>query len=471
VRTALVVAALSAAAASPSIGAQASAPPPAAQPGYTLIAPLHSKTIHLLDLDGRVVHQWKTAFEPGAELLLENGNLLRCAREPDARRFNAGGQCGRLEEIAWDGSVVWSWKLANDQQMQHHDFAVTPKGTILLLAWEYKARPEAIAAGRHPEHVRKEGIWSDFVVEIEPIRPDRAKVVWEWHVWDHLVQDLDQHGRNFGKVADHPERIDVNADLRREEASEAQLADMQALGYISNTPSAGEIVADWLHTNSLDYDPRSDQIVLCPHHFCEVWVVDHSTTTAEASGRKGGAAGRGGDLLWRWGNPRNYRAGVLADRQLFYPHDVRWIEDGLPGAGHLTIFNNGYKRPEGDYSTVVEIVPPLRPDRTYGLEPLVPAAPSSPIWSYQAPDPGKFYSSFLSGAERLKNGNTLICEGTSGRVFEVTPAGEVVWDYLNPFGQDLDSTMKTDLPRALFRATRIAPDHPGLKGRELRPIQ
>jgi len=442
-----------------------------ALPGYTLIAPLNTKTIRLVDLDGKVVHQWKTGFEPGSEIFLDNGNLLRCSNEPNAPRFNAGGQCGRLQEIAWDGSVVWDWKYVSDEHLQHHDLAVTPDGTILFIAWEYKSKADAVAAGRHPAHVGMNGMWSESIIEVEPVRPDGAEVIWEWHVWDHLVQDLDPDAANHGNVGQHPELLDVNADLRRAPPSDAAVEEMKALGYIDAKPDRGELQADWLHLNAIDYEPDLDQIVVSSPHLNEVWIIDHSTTSDEAASHEGGIAGHGGDFLWRWGNPKDYGAGTPADRALFSQHDVRWIPQGQPGAGHLTVFNNGPERPQGDYSTVLELATPLKPDRTYGLEPFVAAGPASPIWTYQAKEPKEFFSSFISGAQRLRNGSTLICEGRTGRVFEVTAAGEIVWEYLQPFEPESPPKGPPDMNYALFRATRIPLDHPGLAGKELRPLE
>ncbi len=438
-------------------------------PGYTLIAPLRSKIVHLVDLDGREVHRWQTGFVPGSEYLLPNGNLLRCSKQPGVPRFKAGGQCGRLQEIAWDGSVVWDWQYATDQHLQHHDLTRTPAGTLLFIAWEHFSKSDAIAAGRHPAHVGDDGLWADTVIEIEPVQPNDAKILWEWHVWDHLIQDLDPAAANYGDVAAHPELFDINADLRRELPTDQEVADLKALGYISATPSAGELHADWFHTNSIAYDAAQDQILLSTPHLCELWILDHSTTSSDAKGHAGGRSGTGGDLLWRWGNPKNYGAGSNRDQKLFYQHDAKWIADGLPGAGHVLLYNNGAGRPDGSYSSVLELALPRGADGRYALTPFLAAGPAAPLWSYSGTAPGDLFSAYISGAQRLPNGNTLICEGQDGRVLEVTAAGQIVWEYLHPFGELDPGDGQPKTPHALFRATRIAVDHPGLAGKKLEP--
>ncbi|MEL6274039.1 MAG: aryl-sulfate sulfotransferase, partial [Bacteroidota bacterium] len=126
--------------------------------------------------------------------------------------------------------------------------------------------------------------------------------MWEWRVWDHLVQDFDFNKPNFGAIGMHPERIDLNYDIL-------------------------DGVADWLHINAIDYNPRLDQIVLSVPHFDEIWIIDHSTTTEEAASSSGGSSNRGGDLLYRWGNPRAYRAGLTTEQTLFFQHDIACIDD------------------------------------------------------------------------------------------------------------------------------------------------
>ena len=172
--------------------------------------------------------------------------------------------------------------------------------------------------------------------------------------------------------------------------------------------------------------------MLSVFEFSEIWVIDHGTKTEEAAGHEGGKYGKGGDLLYRWGNPRAYRAGTVKDQKLFGQHNAHWIAKGLPGEGHVLVFNNGMRRTGGAYSSVDEIVLPVDDKGRYEYAKGKAYGPDKPTWSYTAPKKIDFYAPFISGAERLPNGNTLICSGTNGTIFEVTPKDEIVWKYVNP---------------------------------------
>ena len=451
--------------------------------GYTFIAPINSTTAYLLDMDGEEVHRWECDTAPGEwAYLLDDGSLLRAGREDDDPHFNGGGIGGRLQRIAPDGTKLWDWRLANRERHQHHDIEPLPNGNLLLIAWERIDSEAAIAAGREPSQVGAQGLWPDVVFEVKPILPDGAEVVWEWHAWDHLVQDFSEQRANYASVPDSPGRIDVNFDHRdqppltaaeREEQAELE-EQMRALGYLGGDDEGGDASSgdaqehdpDWMHTNAIDYQAELDLILLSSPKLNEVFVIDHSTTTAEAASSRGGRWGHGGDLLWRWGNPRNHGAGTDADRRLFYQHDATWLPGEKPGELRLLVFNNGRGRSDGDYSSVEELVLPFDPARGF-----LPARttdgrpawkPSEPAWTYS--DGGDFYSAFISGCQRLSNGNTLICSGAPGRLFEVTRAGDVVWDYRNGLGGDVTPPEHagTAPALALFRGTRYAPDHPGI---------
>jgi Arylsulfotransferase (ASST) len=459
---------------------------PEAFQGYTLFAPLNSRTIYLIDMQGQVVHTWPTATSPtGAVYLLPSGHLLREGQVDGAPRFHGGGIGGVIEELDWDGKVVWTYKQADDAQIVHHDIEPLPNGNVLAVVWEHRYREDAIEWGRDPAHVGEEGMWPDGVIEIKPTRPEGGEVVWEWHSWDHLVQDFDRERTNYGQVSDHPERIDINADHRdkppmtdaqRKEQEELE-RQMRALGYAGGdapdappkAPGQPDLNPDWLHTNAVDYLPEQDLIVISSPHLSELFVIDHSTTTEEAAWSSGGRFGRGGDVLWRWGNPRNYGCGADTDRRLFGQHNPEWIAGSKPDELRLLVFNNGGDRSDGDYSSADELVLPFDPAKGFPREKGQAFGPTEPAWSYS--EKGAFYSGFISGVQRLPGGHTLICSGAQGRVFEVTPQGQVVWDFESPFGGEVAASPNAGQapPQAIFRATRIAKDHPGLSGKDLAP--
>ena len=411
-------------------------------PGYTLYTPLRSTDTVLLNMKGEVVHTWVSKHWPSnSAYLLPNGNLLRCAKVLGNEMFGERGPSGgRIELFDWDGNQLWDYVYSNDEHHQHHDIEPMPNGNVLILAWERVSREDAIAAGRTPGNIADKGIFPDTVVEVKQTGPTTGKIVWEWSAWNHLVQDIDSSKANFGDVAAHPELIDANLNSRPR--------------------------TDWMHTNGLDYNPELDQIVMSARSFDEILVIDHSTTTEQARGHAGGNAGKGGDILYRWGNPANYRTGNIENQTLFQQHDSRWVQAGRPGAGNITVFNNQRGQSNGDYSAIDEIRPPIRQDGSYTITPGSPFTPSKPTWSHSAANPTDFYSSFISGAERLPNGNTLICSGSEGIFFEVTPTGKTVWEYHNPI--ELPPA-GPEGPHSVFRITRYGLDYAGLNGRDLSP--
>jgi hypothetical protein len=454
---------------------------PKAFPGYTLVAPLLSTKTNLVDMEGRVVRTWPSDYTAGqTAYLLENGHLLRAGQlRPEERLFASSAAGGRVQEFTWEGELVWDFKFHNANQVPHHDFTRLPNGNILLIVWERKTAEAIVAAGRRPEGV--DGPWlADSVIEIQPTGTMTGEVVWEWHVWDHLIQDRDPSQANYGDVAAHPERIDINvgetlaSEVARVTPSPDTLKTLRSIGYVDSSikrGNSGITTPDWTHVNAVAYNAEFDQILLTVRQFNEFWIIDHSTTTAEAAGHTGGRGGQGGDLLYRWGNPRTYRAGTQADQRLFVPHDAHWIPRDHPGAGHVLVFNNGLGRPGGDYSSVDEIVLPIDTRGRYAREPARAYEPHDPVWRYTAPRKRDFLAGFMSGAQRLPNGNTLICHGVSGTIFEVTPHQEVVWEYICPAPTEPRPSGLGIAPGRdrVFRAHRYGMDYAGLAGKNLRP--
>ena len=402
----------------------------------------------LIDNAGQVAHQWEHALVNAR--LLPNGNVM-------------GTLSGFLHEMDPQGKPVWEYE---PPLPMHHDYLKLPNGNVLLLLARNRSAAEAIAAGANPEFVDAErGLTHDVLVEVRPSYPIGGEIVWQWAVWDHLIQDFDPTKENYGDVAAHPERVDLN----------------YALAELFRTDKQADRT-DWLHANALDYHAELDQLLISARNFSEIWVVDHSASQEEAATGKGGRSGRGGDLLYRWGNPRAHRAGTTAEQQLFWPHSAHWIPPGRPGAGNILAFSNGdeFEGFERGYSTVVEFAYPVADGKLAAPARGKPFAPARPAWEYVGDPPSSFYSQRTSSVQRLANGNTLVLAGLQGTMFEVTPAGETVWQYVNPLDATIALAQGDPLPimrrrgrfvwaNMLFRVRKYAPDHPGLKGLDLSP--
>jgi hypothetical protein len=409
-----------------------------ASAGFTLLAPLEQQYTYLVDLDGRVAHQWRTSTRPGlSQQLSRNGDLVRSGNLELRGAFARGqGAGGRIEQLSWTGRTLWRRDFADDQEMQHHEIDVMPNGHVLALVWERKTSQEAIAAGRDPKLLPDDELWPDKVVEYDS---STDRVVWEWRVWDHLVQEHDPDKPNFvADVKDRPERIDLNYVLNDENAE-----------------------ADWNHLNGVQYNAQLDQIVLSSRSFSEFWIIDHATTTAEA-------AGPAGDLLFRYGNPKAYDG--TGKRTLFFQHDVGWIDDGMPGAGNLLLFNNG--APEiRTFSSADEVTPETDDNGSY-VRDHQHGGFKATIKRIYPPDDKGLFAAIVSGAQRMPNGNTILTYGNLGRVIEVSPTGTIVWDFENPYDAVRPTTPGRTgagfriFPNWLFQSTRYSLQDAAFVGKE-----
>jgi hypothetical protein len=377
--------------------------------GYTLYAPSGSPSrTYLINMSNTIVKTWNhTVGGAYSCYLLEDGTLLRSAASGSS--LNGGGATGMVQKVSRDGAILWQYTYSTSSYRSHHDIEPMPNGNVLLIAWEVKTAAQGVAAGLN----HSASLWPDHIIEVQPVGTTGGNIVWQWHAWDHLIQDYDPTKANYGVVANHPELLDINY---------------------------GSTSGDWMHLNGISYNPTLDQIVLSSHNLNEVYVLDHSTTTAEAAGHTGGRWGKGGDILYRWGNPPAYRA--PGTRVFDVVHCGSWVPDSLPGGGHIMAFNN---RASQTTSMIVEIIPPVDSAGNYVWQPGTAYGPSSPTWSYTA---SGFYAQHLGGVQRLPNGNTLIAQSLSGRIFEVNAGGAVVWNY-QPGGE-------------IIRALRYGPDYPGI---------
>ncbi|MCY3594216.1 MAG: aryl-sulfate sulfotransferase [Bacteroidetes bacterium] len=434
---------------------------PGAYEGYTLIAPLLHPSVYLINLEGQIVHQWGVSAMFGStNRLLSDGALFRVSGAPSAW-MDVQGRSGRLEIIEWDGTVRWQYDFVADTYMLHHDVVPLPNGNLLGVVWDRQDMDAITSVGYDPANLaeNQDEIFSERIVEFKPILPDTIEIVWQWDSWDHLVQDHNPllSDTYAERISDHPGLIDVNTSVG----------------------------GDWLHFNALDYNEELDVIAVSASYVDEFWIIDHSPSTEEARGNAGGNFGLGGQLLYRWGNPWMYSAGGEEDQTLHFLHSVLWISDGLPGAGNLLVFENGVGQPEGNYSTVHELVLPYMED-SYGdaiwYAQDLDGSFQDPETAWQFSAPGEFYSDFVSGQQRLPNGNTLIAEGMTGRIFELAAgSNQLIWEYVNPVIQTGPLSQGDPIPpfgppgsvrlqNAVFRALRYGVDFEGFSDKDLSPI-
>ena len=414
--------------------------------GYTIFSPVGGGpggpgggNSYLINNDLETIHTWSHSRGAASmPYLLPDSSIIYPFRVQNPTMI-AGGVGGGIAHILWDGFIVWEFIVSNDIYQHHHDVQPLPSGNVLVIAWERKTAEEAAAMGRFDEpftDVNGDGewnvgepftdlnndntwtqainnalgeIWAEAILEIEPVGSDNGNVVWEWHIWDHLIQNYDPSLPGYGNISDHPELMDIN------------------YGNAGSDQGPGGPNGDWKHFNAIDYNADLDQIVISSRHHDEIYIIDHSTTTLEAAGHTGGNSGMGGDILYRWGNPQVYDRGNDDDQLLDSQHGVNWIPEGFPGAGNLILYNNNYSN---NNSAVFEIVTPVGEDGNYTIEVGQPYDPEGPVWMHS----GGFHSNVQSGAFRLPNGNTLITDADDARMFEVTNSGTTVWNYDYPGG-------------------------------------
>lgn len=411
--------------------------------GYVMFAPLDYPTTYLIDKCGNLVHTWPsdyTSFFSG--YLLDDGSLLLPGRNPrPGTKLYHGTATSVIEKIDWNGNVVWQYAIMDSTQLQHHDIRPLPNGNILVLASEAIPRDAALAAGKDPAF-QDATLLSEEILEIKPVGTDSGVVVWRWRAWDHLVQDIDASKPNYGVIANAPGRLNVNYP-------------------------PGASGNDWLHVNSVSYNAALDQIMLSSFYFNELWIIDHGTTTAEAALDTGGRRGKGGDILYRYGNPEAYGNGTAANKQLYGVHAADWIPPGLPHGGDILVFNNGSARPTGSYSSLDRFSAPVDSAGNYSTS-VLPHLPHAPEWSYTDSVPQNFFCAAAGSTQVLSNGNIVVCNGLRGVLFEIDSLKHKVWEYMNPVNRQGPVSQGTPVGVApVFRCTYVPASARAFQGRML----
>ncbi|SMP79219.1 Arylsulfotransferase (ASST) [Neorhodopirellula lusitana] len=383
----------------------------------------------LLDAEGKVAHRWDTDLTGGGHTsyLLKSGGLLRTGIRD--RRYLAGQPVAATDTLQITdktGKAVWELNAKNihingNKITFHHDMLPMPNGNLLVLIYEEISPKEAAAAGWSAG--KGKTVWSDGVLEIKPNLDNSShEVVWYWRFIDHMIQDQNTKAANYGVIADHPERVD---------------------GHFPKSYAPMNAVRQ--HLNAIDYHAGKDQILVSSFIYNEIWVIDHSTTIEQAASSAGGGRGKGGDLLFRYGNPAAYARGSEKDRLFQNQHDANWVNEGLPGAGNILVFNNNTdtssiarvgtggaaaaaaQQQLKGISNVHEISPTVD-DGRYVMG-KAGAFEAKSIWFWEHKD---FFAPFQGGARRLPNGNTLLTDTVGRRVWEVASDGDVVVRYKGP---------------------------------------
>jgi len=412
-------------------------------PGFTLVYPHNQPHARLIDGCGEVVHIWENEVGrvPGnSAMLTPSGGLVWAHRPIDdsGSPIVAGGRGETIEMRSWDNIPLWSYTLNDSTGRLHHDFALMNNGNVLAIAWEQMDSLEAVQAGRNPENLEGGVLWSERLIELEPNGDGGALIVWEWRVWDHLIQDFDSTKNNFGVIAENPQRIDIN------------------FGTIGNN------APDWLHANGIDYNPQTNQVLLSVPNFDELWIIDRDQDEV--------------GLIWRWGNPEAYGQGTSEDQRLFYQHSGIWLDapylQNSPDFGKIGVFNNRNPGATGPFSSVHTIDPTWQEsDSTYAKDENT-YLPMDFDWTWTAPVPTDFFSSGLSNFERLANGNNLILAGREGEILELTAEGDTAWRYVVPLQSGVAVEQGTELgtnANILFKARRYPALFPAFADVNLEP--
>ena len=451
-----------------------------AMPGYQMIRGMGagSRGAYLVDMAGEVVNFW-----PG----FSDAYLLE-----DGRMFGAMGP-STFAVVDWNGVEYWKFTEGRETYHPHHDFLriynkALEDYTVLYIANVDLSHEEVVALGGDPDATdRYERTQMDAIVEVDR----NGDVVWEYHFTDHVVQDVSPELPNYvgsgQSIADFPGRLDINWGL---------------------------VSRDYLHLNGIDYNADNGHLAISANRTHEIYIVDHDGTFVagdpEESMRL--AASEAGDFLYRFGNPAIYGQGesphyakkdwsleeFSGHKQMGGTHDIQWIEEGLPGAGDLLLFNNGLSVPRGlgdsdPQSEVLQINPYLDangvdtgryvnpPDAGYTSKMPIECSEEPArakrlfsnqiVWMYHTTD--GFNSHHGSAVQRLPNGNTMVQLARVGRLLEITPDGEIVWEYVNPVTADgIVKTLITSEHENVFGGwspLRFLEDFPGLRGHDLTP--
>ena len=246
-------------------------------------------------------------------------------------------------------------------------------------------------------------------------------------LWQRIPAEVTAQIQGGFASEDDPERMfgDLVEEITRSGASVYQWQSWCHMSDEEDVICPLEARRERSHCNSLNVTAGGDLLVSF-RQTSTIGIVDRES----------------GDFRWKWG-----------PGEIKHQHNPTYLENG-----RVLLFDNGSHRRGMEYSRVIEVDPET----------------NEIAWEYRGEPAISFYSYNISSAERLPNGNTLICEGAPGRIFEVTPSQQIVWEYINPFFLRVNRPTPgnpSNFTNSVFRAHRYGPDHPALQGRDLDPAR
>lgn len=369
----------------------------AQQWGYaTLIAPQNSTTVTLLDTNNNVIKTWTgLSGQTGYSCYLMPGGYLWRSVKTTNNSFMGGGLCGRVQKVDWNGNILFDYTISNTNEITHHDFCPMPNGDVMLIVYEKKTGAQMQAAGATSSSARQ----LEKIVQLHPTGTSTATIAWQWNLYDHLCQSTNSNGANYvSSIVNNPQLMNVNF----------------------------QVMNDWWHMNGIDYNEALDQVVVSAHNTNEMYVIDHSTTTAEAATHSGGAHGRGGDFLYRWGNPAAYSASGTTTFNII--HDAHWVPSDCPKAGWLVGMNN---KGVSNSQSAIDMFQPTWNGTTYPHTLGQQMQPATYGYRHACQGVGTAigYTSNMGNSQQLPNGNMLVCLAIAGDVYEIDSTGNQVWSY------------------------------------------
>lgn len=364
----------------------------------------------LVDRNGNLVKEWDLMGGQGMpNKVYPGGYLLTSLYPPLSTGFQDNNTVALLD---FDGKIVR--KFSKHQQVsrgepgqpaeadgsywvsrQHHDYQLEgsstgyyapgvkmkPNGKMLVLTHENVANPK----------INGQMLIDDVIIIVDK----NENIVWKWHAADHFDE--------FGFTGE--------ALAQTRALSQPRLKEHQGIDWFHINCASWLGPNKWYDAGDKRFHP--DNIIADSRNTSHMFIIDHKT----------------GEIVWQVAPPF---VGQDADlKPLDGIHHTHMIPKGLPGAGNIMVFDNGgtdktYPTQNHSWSRVVEYNPLTK----------------KKVWEFSSASAGMspgmfgddyFFSPFISSAQRLPNGNTLICEGSTSRIIEVTPEHEVVWEYVNPY--------------------------------------